>query len=193
MKTWELVIIDPPWWYTSFGTARLPYKPMKEKRIKALRVGSVLARPRSMLLVWVTSPHLFGQQARVIRHWCRRDNLHFRGVIFVWIKTTKDGRVIGAQGPRATTTNPMAEYVAVLSPRKTGRPLPLVCERQGQVILAPRGRHSEKPLETFHRLDRMYPQASRLEIFARGRDKPGWDSWGDEAFNPVALPGFYGK
>jgi N6-adenosine-specific RNA methylase IME4 len=26
----------------------------------------------------------------------------------------------------------------------------------------------------------MYPQASKLELFARGKPRPGWATWGNE-------------
>ncbi len=46
------------------------------------------------------------------------------------------------------------------------------------VIEAPRGRHSEKPPEAYHRMERVSP-GPRLEIFARA-PRAGWDVWGNE-------------
>jgi len=48
------------------------------------------------------------------------------------------------------------------------------------VIRAPRGRHSQKPAVLYELIERMYPQASKLELFARTA-RPGWDAWGKEA------------
>ncbi|MDA8008981.1 MAG: MT-A70 family methyltransferase, partial [Alphaproteobacteria bacterium] len=43
-----------------------------------------------------------------------------------------------------------------------------------------RGAHSAKPEEVRRRIEEMFPEQSRLELFARGRS-PGWDAWGLEA------------
>lgn len=49
-----------------------------------------------------------------------------------------------------------------------------------QVIYSPLGEHSEKPWEARHRLELLYGDTSRIELFAR-REIPGWDTWGDES------------
>ena len=46
------------------------------------------------------------------------------------------------------------------------------------VIEAPRGAHSEKPDESFRRIERVSP-GPRLEMFSR-KDRVGWDVWGNE-------------
>jgi hypothetical protein len=40
-------------------------------------------------------------------------------------------------------------------------------------------RHSEKPAEVRAIIEKMHPDASRIELFAR-EWTPGWDAWGDE-------------
>lgn len=52
--------------------------------------------------------------------------------------------------------------------------------RLDSVIEARRGRHSEKPACVYERLERLYPQLSKLELFARGKVRPGWTAWGNE-------------
>jgi hypothetical protein len=52
-------------------------------------------------------------------------------------------------------------------------------DRVDSVLEAPRGRHSEKPEALYELIERMYPQASKLELFARRR-RPGWAAWGNE-------------
>src|SRR5207244_4152766 len=52
-------------------------------------------------------------------------------------------------------------------------------ERCDSVLEAPRGRHSQKPEQIYELLERMYPQASKLELFARA-SRPGWVAWGNE-------------
>ena len=48
------------------------------------------------------------------------------------------------------------------------------------ILPARRGRHSEKPQAMYQLLERMYPNASKLELFARGRPRPGWTAWGNQ-------------
>jgi N6-adenosine-specific RNA methylase IME4 len=80
--------------------------------------------------------------------------------------------------------------VLVGSTEETGRPLPLADEsiRQtvfvgedviGEEVYAPKQDHSRKPDEVQDRIDSMYPDAHRLEMFAR-RKRDGWDAWGNE-------------
>ena len=53
-------------------------------------------------------------------------------------------------------------------------------------IIAPVGEHSAKPLEAYRRIMALV-NGPYLELFARIA-YPGWDTWGFEAPNPVALP-----
>jgi N6-adenosine-specific RNA methylase IME4 len=52
--------------------------------------------------------------------------------------------------------------------------------RPDSVIEAPRRRHSQKPVETYERIETAYPEASKVELFARGKPRPGWIAWGNE-------------
>lgn len=57
---------------------------------------------------------------------------------------------------------------------------PATKHRQSSVIIARRGRHSEKPALVYELIEAMYPRASKLELFAR-RSRPGWTAWGNQA------------
>lgn len=109
-----------------------------------------------------------------------------------WRKTRKDGVPVGAQGVRASVTKPTTELLLVASPMPRGRPLKIADESVAQFITddectmvyppalyAPRGEHSAKPAEVYHRIERMYPHASKCELFARA-ERPGWTCVGDE-------------
>lgn len=48
-----------------------------------------------------------------------------------------------------------------------------------QVLHAPRREHSRKPDESYRRIEALWPNARRLEMFARQR-RPGWDAFGNE-------------
>jgi N6-adenosine-specific RNA methylase IME4 len=59
-------------------------------------------------------------------------------------------------------------------------PAPEPEDRVASVVQARRGRHSEKPAYVYELIERMYPRASKVELFARGKPRPGWVKWGNE-------------
>jgi len=60
---------------------------------------------------------------------------------------------------------------------KRGKGLPIRDHSVDQRVFAPKGRHSEKPDEAYHRLERLYGEVSRLELFAT-KERSGWKGWG---------------
>jgi N6-adenosine-specific RNA methylase IME4 len=80
---------------------------------------------------------------------------------------------IGPACGRETATSRCSSPAAGASRRRSPE------DRVDSVIEAPRGRHSEKPARFYELIERMYPQASKLELFARV-SRPGWVGWGNE-------------
>jgi N6-adenosine-specific RNA methylase IME4 len=96
------------------------------------------------------------------------------------VKTRKDNLTpIGAQGVRPSVVKPTTEFVIVASNVTKGRPLPLADEGVPHVVLAAKMEHSRKPDEIHRRIERLYPGATKLEMFAR-RPMNGWSVWGNE-------------
>jgi len=56
---------------------------------------------------------------------------------------------------------------------------PPPARRPDSVIEAKRRRHSQKPDCVYELIEAMYPDAKRLELFARGT-RQGWSAWGNE-------------
>lgn len=177
-QPYDVVVTDPPWSYhgaqDKWGAAAKFYPTMADEDLAALPVRDILA-PRAVVFMWATGPRL-DAAVDLLRAW----GLHYRGVAFTWVKTRKDGVTpIGAQGVRPSIVKPTAEFVLAGSTVAKGRPLPLADEGVPHVVLAPRAEHSRKPDEVLERIERLYPQARRLEMFARRR-RAGWDAWGNE-------------
>jgi N6-adenosine-specific RNA methylase IME4 len=176
-RRYDVILADPPWSYygqqDKWGAAAKFYATAPDEAIVRLPVPDLLS-DRGVLFLWATSPRLDVAMA-CLAEW----RLHFRGVAFVWVKARKDGGPIGAQGVRPSIVKPTAEYVIAASRVSKGRPLPLADEGVPNVILAPRRAHSQKPEEVRDSIDRLYPDASKLELFARS-ERPGWDAWGNE-------------
>lgn len=175
--TYDVVLADPPWAYsgsqTKWGAAAKFYDTMTDDEILALDVKSLLKKT-SVVFLWATGPRL-DFAIRTLAAW----GLHYRGAPFVWVKTSKAGIPFGARGVRPSIVKPTTEFVLAGSLTKSGRPMKLFDESVPQVVMAPLGRHSEKPDEVQARIERLYPEASRIELFAR-RERPGWVSWGLE-------------
>jgi N6-adenosine-specific RNA methylase IME4 len=72
-------------------------------------------------------------------------------------------------------------YELLLLGRRGAFPAPAEPGRPDAKIVAPRGRHSEKPAIVYDLIERMYPGVGpRVELFARTA-RPGWARWGGEA------------
>lgn len=176
--SYDVVYSDCPWpmWGdpNKDQAAGKHYDLMSKEELAALPVRDLLDG-HGVVLVWATCPRL-DVAIDTLRAW----GLHYRGIAYVWVKTSRAGNIISGQGVRPTTVKPTTELVLVGSIRARGRPLPLMTEGQGQVVLAPRGRHSQKPAEVRRRIEELFgAEVRRAELFARER-APGWDGWGAE-------------
>ncbi|NDE17392.1 DNA methyltransferase [bacterium] len=174
----DVVLLDPPWSHygaqDKWGAAAKFYPTMSDEALASMPVGGLLKKS-SVVFCWATCPRL-NFAIDLLEKW----GLTYRGVAFVWVKTAKStGRPIGARGVRPSIIKPTTELVIAGSLTSKGRPMPLASEAVAQVVLAPVGAHSEKPVEVMERIELLYPEASRLELFAR-KTRPGWDSWGNE-------------
>lgn len=183
---YDVVLADPPWSYygqqDKWGAAAKFYPLMADHEIRALPVANLLT-PRSVVFLWATGPRLdFAIQC--LSDW----GLAYRGMAFVWVKTKLSGEPIGAQGVRPSIVKPTTEFVIAGSPVARGRPLPLADEGVPQVVMAPKQAHSTKPREVHERIERLYPSARRIELFARAA-RQGWDAWGHEAPRALSTSG----
>lgn len=175
--SYDVILIDPPWSYygsqAKWGAAAKFYPTMTDQELLDFDIQTYL-KPKSVMFMWATSPRL-DFAIELIKHW----GLHYRGVAFVWVKTRKDGVPIGAQGVRPSIVKPTTELVIAASTVAKGRPLTIADESIAQVVLAPKQEHSRKPDEVQERIEKLYPEAAKIELFAR-RTREGWDSWGNE-------------
>jgi N6-adenosine-specific RNA methylase IME4 len=176
-RSYDVLLADPPWSYygqqNKWGAAAKFYDTVPDEAIANLPVPDLLSE-KGILFLWATSPRLDVAMS-CLAHW----GLFFRGVAFVWVKARKDGQPIGAQGVRPSIVKPTAEYVLAASRVARGRPMKLADEGVPNVVLAPKRAHSQKPDQIVQSIDRLYPDASKLEMFAR-TERAGWDAWGNE-------------
>ncbi len=171
----EIVYADPPW--SHYGSpikdaaAAKHYALMSQDALAHLPVRSIMAK-RAALFLWATGPRMH-LAIELVQRW----QLHFRGVLYVWIKTNRRGEIIRGQGVPPTFTKPTTEFVLAATTMPTGRPFPVLDLAQAQVVLHPRSEHSRKPAVFRTMIERLCGDRPRVELFARER-AAGWTSWG---------------
>lgn len=167
MKTYDIIVCDPPWKFSSNSVdkpgrnAMRHYRCMSDQELIALPMRDVAADP-ALLLLWTTSPMLV-RSLNVVEAW------GFKYVSeIVWVKSR-----IGT----GFWVRNRHEKVLVC---KRGRfPWPGKAPFADSVIEAPTRQHSRKPEALQDQIDAAWPHARKLEMFAR-RERPGWDVWGNQ-------------
>jgi N6-adenosine-specific RNA methylase IME4 len=172
--TYSVLLADPPWRYdyarTKSRRVENHYPTMALADICALDVAS-LAAVDAVLFLWATNPKL-EEALSGIRAWgfSYRTNA-------AWVK------------PQMGMGYYFRQQHELLLVATRGTPkTPLPANRPRSVMSAPRQAHSKKPEIARELIERMYPDARRLEMFAR-EQRPGWDVWGNEVVSDVALTG----
>lgn len=168
-----VIYADPPWDYRGqlqhagvdsgdTGGAVRHYGTVTSADLAALPVLEI-AEADCLLFLWATSPHL-DQAIGLGKAW----GFEWATVAFVWDKQRVN--------PGFYTMS-QCELCLVF---KRGRiPRPRGARNVRQLLSERRGPHSAKPEEVRRRIERMFPEQAKIELFARG-PAPGWDTWGDE-------------
>ena len=162
MKLYDLLYIDPPWSYgntATRGSACRHYPTMSLQEIKDLYIP---AKKDSIMFLWATSA-LLPPAIEVMQHW----DFTYKNCI-IW-----DKQLIG-----------LGNYVRnqhehLLIGIKGKFPCPAPADRLSSIIREKRTKHSKKPEKAYELIERMYPQSSKIEMFARNR-RTGWDAFGNE-------------
>lgn len=204
---YSLIYADPPWSYgnnASNGAARDHYDTMKLIDLKRLPVWA-LAAENAVLAMWYTGTHnreaielaeAWGFTVRTMKGftWVKLNALaemHINKALaagevedFYDFLDLLNGqtRMNGGNHTRANTEDLLIATRGVgLERRDAG---------VKQVIYSPLGEHSEKPAEARHRLERLYGEVPRIELFSRS-PAPGWEHWGNQAATPSVdlMPG----
>ncbi len=158
----DLVYADPPWRSGNPESAYAPenhYPTMTQAEITALPIP---AAEDAVLFLWATAP-LLPQALEVMAAW----GFEYKTEL-VWVKPS-----IGLGNWLRHRHEPL------LLGRRGRFACPPFERRVDSVMTAERGRHSEKPECAYERLEWMYPDARKVELFAR-RQRPGWAVYGNE-------------
>jgi N6-adenosine-specific RNA methylase IME4 len=158
----QLIYADPPWQLGNPDGAYAPenhYPTMAGEQIKQLPLP---AAESSALFLWGVNC-LLPLALEVIEAW----GFEYRSNL-CWDKDSI--------GPGVWLRQ---QHELLLVATRGGFPPPEPELRFPSVIRAKRRAHSQKPDETYLLLERAYPQASKLELFARSA-RPGWAVYGNQ-------------
>jgi N6-adenosine-specific RNA methylase IME4 len=161
----DIILADPPWKY-DFNMRGSPddhYGVMEDYEIGAMHHKLPIA-DNAILFLWATAPKL-PEALRVMKDWGFEYKTNA-----VWIKN-----MIG------TGYYFRGQHELLLVGKKGDEiPVPEEKNRHSSVIESPRLEHSEKPTLVYGLIEKMYPNRSYLELFARGSKRKGWTQWGNE-------------
>jgi len=179
---YQLIYADPPWHFrvhSSKGesrSAKQHYSVMSVEDIAIMPIPSIAAQD-SVCLMWVIDP-MIEQGYQVMRAW----GFTPKTVGFYWVKENVKSVGFFTGLGYYTRANPEQ---CILGTR--GRGLPRKDKAVKRLIVAPRGRHSEKPEEAYIRIERLFGNVNRIELFARRRHL-GWDVFGNQVEDSICLP-----
>jgi N6-adenosine-specific RNA methylase IME4 len=171
-KKFSVIYADPPWQFNVYSgegkdrSADRHFDTMSLEQIAALPVPDLAAQD-CVLLMWGVWPEMPGALATVTA-W----GFEYKTCGFLYVKQNKSGNGIFTGLGYWTRANTEPCLLATRgSPERLEKDVK-------QVVLAPVGRHSEKPDEVHDRIERFLP-GPYIELFARAPRK-GWTTWGNE-------------
>jgi N6-adenosine-specific RNA methylase IME4 len=171
---YNIIYCDPPWDYkgqTQVGTtgpsgsAIEHYPTMTLAQLKELKVKEMCAKD-CLLFMWSSGPHL-DQAIELGKHW----GFDYKQIAFMWDKV---------RGNPGFYTYTQCEPVLVFKLKGSKIPERSDDSRKTKQLFTEKKReHSRKPDGIRDNIRDMYPNAKRLEMFAR-TTIDGWDVMGNE-------------
>jgi N6-adenosine-specific RNA methylase IME4 len=191
MIPFDLVYADPPWAWAARSpkgegrSAKNHYNVMSLQGIKDLPISQIAA-DRSVLCIWAIDS-MIPEALALGSAW----GFEYKTVVFHWAKTNQKspGFFFGL----GYYTRANVEQCLLFTRRKDslirkirGGGLKVVDHSVPRLIVSPIGRHSEKPDEARIRLERLFGDVRRVELFARSR-RPGWEAFGNQVEGSIKL------
>jgi len=162
-KKFDVIYADPPW-EVSNSKVTLGYETLSIQDLKELPVSET-ANKNSVLFMWTSTKRL-ADAIDVMKAW----GFKYATIAFVW------DRMVGVAGPFTM------ERCEVCIVGKRGKiPSPRGAGAVHQFVTWKRGANGAKPAEVLLRIEEMFPEAKRLELFHRGHPGKGWTCLGNES------------
>ncbi|MDU6046791.1 MAG: MT-A70 family methyltransferase, partial [Proteus mirabilis] len=180
MKKYDLILCDPPWSYNnkvSNGAADNHYNTTDLYSLSRLPIEKYSSK-NAVLFMWYTGNFVL-EAIKLAEAWDFKVKNMFG---FAWVKLNKNaGDRINKKPPedffdfmeilnnetKINCGNYTRQNVEMCLIATRGNGLPRQSASVRQIIYSCLGEHSEKPKEVHHRLEELYGDVPRLELFAR--------------------------
>jgi N6-adenosine-specific RNA methylase IME4 len=169
-RRYGVIVADPEWQFepwsheTGMDRAAANHYPTSVLPVIASRLVETIAARDCVLFLWATIPML-PHALTVMAAWGFDYKSHYAwgkdkfGTGY-WNREKHELLLIGTRG---------------------NIPCPAPGEQWDSLVIAPRGEHSAKPQVFLKMVEHYFPSLPKIELNRRGRARPGWDAWGNEA------------
>lgn len=171
---YSIILADPPWLYnarnnpqTKFGSGMHIYSGMTTKDLCELPVSEI-ADTNCALFLWVTFPRLT-DGLEVMKAW----GFDYKTCAFTWVKTNKNNDKPFFGIGYYTKSNAELCLLGIKGKMKP------VSNSVSQIIISPREEHSKKPSIVRDKIDELFGDLNKIELFAR-QDVANWKSLGND-------------
>lgn len=171
-----IIYSDPPWPQKKGNARKCRPAQGKELDYQTMSVADCFAvqdqffaqaADKHNVFMWAIDKFLHGSEAEMAK---RGYKLHAR---FIWDKEN-------GIAPAFTVRFAHEYLLWFYKPGKILMPRPETRGKYTTVLREPSTAHSRKPEIAYTMLEDMFPDAKKIELFARRR-REGWDAWGYEA------------
>jgi N6-adenosine-specific RNA methylase IME4 len=171
-ELYGVLYADPPWdwtpWSRETGMDRAAANHYPTMAVDEIKAVTVPAAKDCVLFLWAV-PSMLPEALAVIDAWgfVYRTSYAWkkpRAGTGYWARFTHEYLLVATRGT-VPAPAPGTQWEAMLEPL---------------VIEAPVTEHSQKPAAFAEMIEHYFPTTPKLEMFARGAGRPGWDRWGNE-------------
>lgn len=196
-NTYDVILADPPWsfkvWEKESGigrSAEMHYSTMSLDDICNLPIKN-LASPNCVLFMWSVWPSIFDAE-KVINAW----GFKYKALGFEWWKLNKKWEKSIVSSSDYKWMEKMFFFGMGYYTRTNSEPcllatrgsMPVAVHNERNFIISPIREHSRKPDEQYEKIEKLYPNTKKIELFARHR-RDGWDAFGNEIENSIIIKG----
>lgn len=177
-KKYNIIYADPPWKYGSkqpfrsggvrFHKLEEEYPTVSTDEMCKWDIGRI-ADNDCALFMWTTDSHV-EDAIQLMKSW----GFKYVTIAFVWVKQTKNGNQVSNLGAWTMKNCEICLFGTRGAMKKYKK-----SNSVQQLLYAERTKHSRKPDEARKRIEQLFGDIPKIELFAR-EYADGWDCWGNE-------------
>lgn len=164
---YQVVYLDPPWQFetrSENGMDRSAENHYPTMGLKEIFEAKPALAEKAVVFLWVTNPFM----------------KHAFDMLDVWGLEYKSNFVWHKDKMGTGYWNRQNHETLIIATTEKGFPAPIPEDLIPSCETFPRGKHSEKPQEYAEFIEKVYPNAKKLEMYCRA-PREGWDHWGNES------------